>query len=144
MYGDAQDEALVLRARSGDRIAFAALIDRHRTTLGALCRRMLRDPLLAEDATHEAVLQALLNLDRLRRPDCFGPWLCGIGLNVCRRWLRERARTCWSWEALCGGRWISFEPCDLRAGPDVLAEEAELANRVRQAVDVLPPGQRAV
>jgi uncharacterized protein len=49
------------------------------------------------------VLLAMTSLDRLRRADRFGPWLAGIGLNVCRRWLREQARAAWSWEAVQGG-----------------------------------------
>lgn len=135
------DAALVRAARGGDKAAFAVLLGRHRPMLVALCARMLRDPGLVEDAAQEAALQALLNLDRLRRAERFGAWLGGIGLNVCRRWLRERAGEAWSWEALQGGV-LGVEPVDWRLGPDELAAEAELAARVRQAVRALPPGQR--
>ena len=90
MQVTASDSQLVLAARDGDREAFATLLDRHRSVLLALCRRMLGDALAAEDAAHEAILQALLCLERLRLPEKFGPWLCGIGLNVCRRWRHSR------------------------------------------------------
>ncbi|MGH2572640.1 MAG: bifunctional nuclease domain-containing protein, partial [Actinomycetota bacterium] len=76
----------------------------------------------------------------------FGPWLAGIGLNLARRRLRERSKDAWSWDALLGGR---LEPRALvgpwGADPDPaeVAEEAELASRIRQAVRGLPPGQRA-
>jgi RNA polymerase sigma factor (sigma-70 family) len=142
MNGDDSDTALVLAARDGDKDAFCGLLDRHRPTLIALCRRAVGDHELAEDAAQEAVLQALLSLDQLRRPDRFGAWLAGIGLNICRRWLRDRSHDCWSWEAVQGGR-LASEPPDWQAGPEELVEAADLADRVRLAVADLPRGQRA-
>jgi RNA polymerase sigma factor (sigma-70 family) len=142
MRSDDSDTALVLAARRGDDDAFAALLGRHRPLLVALCRRALGDPERAEDAAQEAVLQALLSLDRLRRADRFGPWLAGIGLNVCHWRLRQRWRESWSWEALQGGRQVA-EPSDRRADPDELAGAADLSARVRRAVAALPRGQRA-
>lgn len=82
---NAGDEELVAAARGGDREAFALLIVRHRPLVIALCRRALGDRDQAEDVAQEAILQALLDLDRLRRPDRFGAWLAGIGLNIARR-----------------------------------------------------------
>ena len=69
-----QDAALVRAAREGDRAAFAALLVRHQPPLLAICRRALGDDGPAEVATQEAVLQALLSLDRLRQPERF---VCG-------------------------------------------------------------------
>jgi RNA polymerase sigma factor (sigma-70 family) len=103
---------------------------------------MLRDPLLAEDAAHDAIIQALLSLDRLRCPDRFGSWLAGIGLNICRRWLRDRGGRDWSWEALIGGSAVP-EPVDWSSDPAITAERRDLTDRVRRAVAALPPGQRA-
>jgi len=154
------DSALVQAARDGDMGAFALLLARHRPVLLALCRRMLGDPILAEDAAQEASLQALLNLGRLHRAERFGSWLTGIGLNVCRMWLRGRARDCWSWDALSAtferrGRAATEEAelagrvLRLVAGrgsdddPAARATAADLSARVRAAVAALPQGQRA-
>jgi len=139
MDGDVSDADLVVAARGGDMGAFAILLARYRPSLLARCRRTLRDPALAEDATQEASLQALLHLDGLRHAERFGPWLVGIGLNVCRMWLRSHERD-------------HFAP-PTRPNPDepllaldvayAQAEAADVAVRIRQALDALPSGQRA-
>jgi RNA polymerase sigma factor (sigma-70 family) len=140
------DSVLVRHAQAGSRAAFAELISRHRPLLLAVCRRFLADFEAAEDTAQDAIVRALLVVDTLRQPDRFGPWLVGIGLNMCRRRLHERRRAteAWSFEALVGGAQLQ-EPFDVdpQAAPELWAEERELAGAVRRAVHALPPGQRA-
>lgn len=121
------DAVLVRRARGGDRDAFAALVVRHHATLVRCCRRMV-GPDVAADAAQDAVVTALLSLDRLRDDDRFGAWLVGIGLNACRALLRRPHQP-----ALAGEQ--SPDPADVVA-------ERELAARVRAAIAELPRGQR--
>ncbi len=124
------DAELVCRARGGDRDAFAELVARHHATLVRCCRRMV-GPDAALDAAQDAVVTALLSLDALRRPESFGAWLVGIGMNACRAQLRQHP----------GVR--PLEPLGLKGSDPVLAAEAaELAERVRAAIAALPRGQR--
>jgi uncharacterized protein len=120
------DAVLVRRARGGDRAAFAALVERHYTTLVACCRRLVGDA--AHDAAQDAVVTALLSLDRLRDDEKVGAWLVGIGLNTCRALLRERSPA-------LPAEASSPDPADVVA-------ERELAARVRAAIAELPRGQR--
>jgi RNA polymerase sigma factor (sigma-70 family) len=136
------DEALVASARSGDKQAFADLIVRHQRLLLILCERTLGDAALADDAAQEAILQAMLGLDSLKQPIRFGAWLAGIGLNVCRRWLRARTGASFSLDSLLGGQRVSQAIDLLTPDPAWLAEEHELATRVRRVVQSLPTGQR--
>jgi RNA polymerase sigma-70 factor (ECF subfamily) len=123
------DAHLVAAARAGDRRAFAALIERHHPLLLRMCGRVAADDGRAQDAAQEAVVQAMLSLDRLARPERFGSWLVGIGLNVCR-----------------SQRSPPLAPVpelpDPAPTPDAAAEARELAERVRAAIATLPRGQR--
>jgi RNA polymerase sigma factor (sigma-70 family) len=122
------DAVLVRRARGGDRDAFAALVARHHPTLLACCRRMVGAD-RAADAAQDAVVTALLSLDRLRDDDRFGAWLVGIGLNSCRAQLR-------------GPGPLTYVVSGSAPDPVEVVAERELAERVREAIATLPPGQR--
>jgi RNA polymerase sigma factor (sigma-70 family) len=134
------DYQLVRAAHAGDRAALGMLLQRHRLMALSLCRRLLKDDALAEDAVQEASLEALLHITRLRKPGRFGAWLAGIALNICRSWLRERAHESWSWEAMLGGQYLPG--LSSSADPEEVAIEADLAHRVQAAVAQLPPSQR--
>jgi RNA polymerase sigma-70 factor (ECF subfamily) len=82
------DADLVRRARGGDRDAFAELARRHHAALLRTCRRMVGAD-RAHDAAQDALVTALLSLERLRDDDRFAAWLLGIALNVCRTTLRQ-------------------------------------------------------
>lgn len=105
----------------------------HWDTAVFLAGKVLGSPELAHDAAQEAAIAAMTDLQRLRVPDRFGAWFCGIALNVSRRWLRQ----------------LRFEVPGLHLdrasqspGPAEAAETAEIAARVRSAVTALPKGQR--
>ena len=102
---------------------------------------MLADADVARDAAQEAVLRALLGLDRLRDDTRFGAWLVGIGLNVCRTLLGAREVRVRSLEALGDGRRLG-EPLAAAAEPVDLFIAGELTAQVRAAIATLPPGQR--
>lgn len=137
-----RDTDLVRAAQGGDRAAFGALVIRHRPLVLAVCRCALKDPGLAEDVAQDAILHAMLHLDRLRQPERFGSWLAGIGLNLCHRLRRQRAHEVWSWDALVGGQ-VLPEPVDAAPSVEEQVEAAELRRRVGAAVTELPSGQRA-
>ncbi len=118
----------------GDKEPLAELVTRHWATAVALAARVLGSAELACDAAQEAAVSAMTGLDRLRSPERFGAWFCGIALNVARRWLRQlRLESV----GMPGGDLVSAAP-----GPAELAEIADLASRVRAAIATLPGGQR--
>jgi len=148
MSQDESDAALVAAAHEGSKEALTLLVSRHWPMLVALCRRTLGEQAIVEDVAQEAVLQAMVGLEHLQRPAHFGAWLAGIGLNLCRRWLRAREHEALSWEAVRGGTqgrapWrCEAAPREWQRDPAELAEAADMVRRVRQAVTLLPAGQR--
>ena len=89
---DTSDAEFVKRALTGDRAAFGPLVERHRPRALRLASHMLGDLVEAEDAAQAACLHAFLSLSRLRDPERFAAWLCGIVVTVCRLRLRLRVR----------------------------------------------------
>jgi RNA polymerase sigma factor (sigma-70 family) len=122
-----RDDELVTAARAGDPAAFAALVERNRSRVVAVAERLVGDD--AEDLVQEALLRAYLGLSQLRDPARFGAWLCGIAVNLAKMRLRRRALET---------RLLSEPATD--GGP----EELEVLRLVRDAIEVLPPGQRDV
>ncbi|WP_091374036.1 sigma-70 family RNA polymerase sigma factor [Actinokineospora alba] len=76
--GEPSDATLVLDARAGDDDAFTQLHDRYRAPVTRFVTRTVGDPHLAEDLVQEAFVSALRNLDGLREPARFRPWLFSI------------------------------------------------------------------
>lgn len=123
--GMTDDHELVPAALAGDPVAFAALVERNRARVHAVVERMVGEE--AEDLVQEALLRAYLGLSQLSDPARFGSWLCGIAVNLAKMRLRRRAL-----EAR-----LLAEPTSGEG-----SEERELLEVVRDAVSVLPPGQR--
>ena len=70
----------------------ASLYGAHATSVALVCRRLLRDPCAAEDATHEVFLRVQRHLSRLPAAEEMRPWIYRIATNYCLNELRNRAR----------------------------------------------------
>jgi RNA polymerase sigma-70 factor (ECF subfamily) len=135
LSGHLDDDVLVLQARTGDKAAFAVLFERHRPMAVALISRVLDRSEELDDVLQEAAVQALICLDRLVDASRFGPWLCGIALNLARRLLRDTVRD--------GTYRVASFPGQVEPRlTEELWEEAETAAKVREAIATLPRGQR--
>jgi RNA polymerase sigma-70 factor, ECF subfamily len=126
------DADLVHEALAGDREPLAELLRRHWDTAVFLAARVLGSPELARDAAQEAAIAAMTDLGRLRSPDRFGAWFCGIALNVARRWLGQLR------PEVPG---LPDQASEL-PGPAEAAESGETTARVHRAIAALPNGQR--
>lgn len=129
------DETLALRAGRGDRIAAAALIERHTDKIYAVCLRMLGTPQAAEDATQETFLRLWRSASRWRPQGAkFRTWLYRIAMNICLDQLRKRKRE--------APEEAAPERADTAALPDQEVFMGERRFIIDEALATLPPRQR--
>jgi RNA polymerase sigma-70 factor (ECF subfamily) len=86
------DRDLVVRAREGDRDAFARLVAARITRLDAAARLITREPERAKDAVQETFARAWRDLPGLRDPDRFDAWLRRLLVNACIDEVRRARR----------------------------------------------------
>jgi RNA polymerase sigma-70 factor (ECF subfamily) len=134
------EQALIDRARDGDTEAFGELAWRYRDTVYTLAVRLV-GPDLAADVAQEALIRAWRAMPRFRGEAAFGTWLHRITVNTA--WtLRKRAARHDSLEL--DERVIDTTIDHSATGPEKAGEMIDLRNGLRQAIEQLSPGQRAV
>ena len=89
---DLEDQILVQRALEADPESFGELCRRYYQSLVAVADSVLMDHHLAEDAAQEALGAACRQLEKLKKPERFGPWVVTICRNVAKDMLRKRQR----------------------------------------------------
>lgn len=72
--------------------AFVRLADQHLDKAYRLARAILRDPVEAQDATHDAFVRAWRGWETLRDPSRFEAWFDRILVNTCRNRIRAGRR----------------------------------------------------
>lgn len=128
------DRDLVVRARAGDRDAFARLAAGAISRLDAVARLITRDPERAKDAVQEALARAWRDLPGLRDPDRFDAWLRRLLVHACMDELRGVRK-----------RMIEVVLIDVHH-PPISDASAGLADRdaLERAFRHLDPDQRAL
>ncbi len=127
------------RCLSGDRNAFATIVQRYQSQVLAHCLRMLGNREDAADAAQQAFILAYRRLATHEPDQPFRPWLFRIATNVCIDLYRRRRRQADPVEDEVLER--TTDP-----GEDVptLAELTEDRERVRRAVAALPEKYRTL
>lgn len=89
---DLSPEGLVRAAVSGDELAFATIIDRHRASMTRVAYLVCADADLAEESVQAAWPIVWQRLGSIREPDRLGAWLASIAVNEARQLVRRRRR----------------------------------------------------
>jgi RNA polymerase sigma factor (sigma-70 family) len=127
------DAELLERFRAGgDGAAFAELVRRHGPMVFGVCRRVLADVHLAEDAFQAAFLVLARRAGAVRRPDRLGPWLFGVARRTARRARRLTARQ------VPGAATVPR----VEASPAAEAERRDLGAALQSEVERLPTAFR--
>jgi RNA polymerase sigma-70 factor (ECF subfamily) len=159
-----QTDAVLQRARAGDELAFARIVDPYRGELHAHCYRMLGSVHDAEDALQDALLRAWRGLSKFEGRSSLRSWLYTIATNACLDQIGRRPKRVLPidygpptdphvppGQPVLESVWIEPYPEEILgvqdgfAAPDAcyeLRESVELA--FVAALQHLPPTQRAV
>ena len=134
------EQALLNRARVGDREAFARLVGQHREAVYRAAFWILKDPEEALDATQEAFLRAFRHIDRFDGRSSFRTWARRIATNTAldryARRKRERERS-----HAMGPDQVVEDPRGEDVDAALLRDERK--RLVREAIETLPPAQRS-
>lgn len=137
----------------GDPSAFSRLHQRLEPRLRRLLLKMVGDAVVVDDLVQLTLLKAHLARDRfmLQGGDPDGAvqaWYFAIGRNVAMDFLREHYRSARRRGAGADERdevaALPDDAPDPEAHGEQQQHEAEIVDRVRQAIALLPPGQREV
>ena len=95
VYERLSDPILVRRAKDGDKLALAALCERHGPRVERIALHVLRDAEDARDAAQEALVKLVQRLGQFRGQAQFSTWLHRLVVNTCKdvaqaRWTAAR------------------------------------------------------
>jgi RNA polymerase sigma-70 factor (ECF subfamily) len=141
------DAARMTRARRGDVVAFAELVDGYWPAVVGWFVRQLGDRQDAEDLAQEVFLRIFRARHRYRPRAKFSTWLFHVAANVARNAVRSRRRRpCRPLGRLCGPQpddaFSQRYLPDRGSDPARPLERAELAGQVRGALAGLASRQR--
>jgi RNA polymerase sigma-70 factor (ECF subfamily) len=132
------DELLMEAYRDGDQSAFPALLRRYQSGLYGYLMRMVHNSETAEDLFQETFLRVHEKAYTYRTGAKFKSWLYTIATRIAIDRIRH------------GQRRLIFQPLEKSEpalaetdSPDEAAAKQELRETVQQAIESLPPKQRA-
>ncbi|GAC1381537.1 MAG: RNA polymerase sigma factor [Ktedonobacteraceae bacterium] len=146
---DLADGILAQEALVGNQEAFEVLVHRYSTPLFSFIYHMLGDYDLACDILQQVFFQLYLSLATLRIGEPLKPWLFQVARNRCLDDIRQRTRR----------RTVHFSELevtneeempllvnipDTSPLPEELAEQHDVQEQLRQAIQALPPKFRDV
>jgi RNA polymerase sigma factor (sigma-70 family) len=119
---NAEENALVERARQKDPVAIRLLIKQQHQRLYRIARSIVRNDSDAEDVLQEAYIRAFAGLDGFRGEARIGTWFARIVINEALGWRRRRRPTqisCVSTETNLNTAWLvtrTFAQCARYSG----------------------------
>ena len=127
------DVELVAAASKGNAKAFRELLERYRTKILAICMRLLKNKIEAEEAAQDSFVKIYFHLEDFDMTRNFNVWAASIAVNECRDRLRRRSRYSRTFR--------DIEETDAANMPAVIeadCDEKENLKQVESALEELP------
>ncbi len=141
------DGMLVQRALAGDQSSFESLVRRYNTSIFNFICHCLGDYDLACDVSQQVFLQLYISMPTLRTGEPLKAWLFQVARNRCLDELRRKKAIHFS-ELEASNDEDDLSPLAIMPDegplPEELAERSDLKQKLRAAIDTLPPKFRSV
>ncbi|MGC9370423.1 MAG: RNA polymerase sigma factor [Paracoccaceae bacterium] len=155
MRGEHRDEVALLESlRSGDEAAFSALYTRHTPSMIRVAATIVNSRATAEEVAQETWIAVLKNIGGFEGRSSLAGWIFTILINKARTRARRDGRSVSFEEGGEGndlaaafdghGRWKEMPELWDEITPERIVAGRRLAEHMREAIDALPPAQRAV
>ncbi len=131
-------------AQQGDAEAFEIIYQRHSGRVYALCLRMLRDPVEAEDRAQEVFIQLFRKIHTYRGESAFSTWLHRLTANLVLMHLRRKKPISISLDEVTGSDEGDDRPRNEIGGPDPRLSGLIDRLNLQRAIDQLPEGYRKI
>ena len=135
------DSILISRAKKGDMEAFESLIRKYQKSIYYLCYRMTMAHQSADEIAQEAFIKAYFSIKKFKEGMNFYTWVRKIAVNLSLNYLKKRKR-----ETSFSNTNIKKENIHTRTQeiPQNCFQKKEMREKLEEAINSLPPDQKAV
>ena len=141
------EAALVERARGGDDVAFAGLVEQYQRKIYRLARNITQNAEDAEDVLQDAFLKAYTNLGKFHGDSKFYTWIVRIAVNEALMKLRKRRgdkMVSLDEEIELGEESVTREIAVWDGNPEQTYSQEEMRKLLDDAIQSLKPTFRSV
>jgi RNA polymerase sigma-70 factor, ECF subfamily len=135
---------IIKRAQNGDHAMFEQLYRLHSRRVYAVCVRMVKDPIEAEDLTQEAFMLLYRKIHTFRGESAFSTWLHRLAVNRVLMCLRRKSLPAVSLDEPLDANELSGPPAIDLGCRDSLLEGALDRINLERCIKRLPTGYRTI
>jgi RNA polymerase sigma-70 factor (ECF subfamily) len=139
--GAIEDQVLVERVLSGDNRAFEKLVEKYKKRIYYLAYKMTRDHDSADELAQESFVKAYQALSRFKKGYSFYTWIYRICVNLSINFLKKEKNSV-STDLISDKELLRFSKnVSNQLESMITSEQAAI---VKQALETIPPDQKAV
>jgi len=140
------DNELVRQARAGDERAFQQIVGKYQRKVYSIAYGVVHNDQDALDIAQDVFIKIYHKLDRFKAKSAFYTWLYRITVNLSIDYHRRKHKAAvveFDEKIMDDDKRSDFKLSNIRHNPRKIAENDELRRCILQAINALPPDQKA-